>query len=61
MVIPHIGNMDKSGLLCWAVVVHAFNSSTWEAEAGGSLGVQGHPGLHKINAETDPGGGGSHL
>jgi hypothetical protein len=22
---------------CWAVVVHAFNPSTWEAEAGGFL------------------------
>ena len=27
------------------VVAHAFNSSTLEAGAGGSLGVQGHPGL----------------
>jgi hypothetical protein len=23
------------------MVVHTFNPSTWEAEAGGSLGVQG--------------------
>jgi hypothetical protein len=25
--------------------VHTFNLSTWEAEADGSLGVQGQPGL----------------
>jgi hypothetical protein len=24
----------------WAVVVHSFNPSTWEAEAGGFLGRQ---------------------
>jgi hypothetical protein len=28
----------------WAVVVHTFNPSTWEAEAGGFL-VQGQSGL----------------
>ena len=27
------------------MVVHAFNPSTWEAEAGRSLCVQGQPGL----------------
>ena len=26
-------------------MTHAFNPSTWEAEAGGSLRVQGQPGL----------------
>jgi hypothetical protein len=40
----------------WAVVVHAFNPSTWEAEAGRFLssrpawstkGVPGQPGLHR--------------
>jgi hypothetical protein len=31
--------------LLWAMVVHAFNPSTWEAEAGGSLWVRGQPGL----------------
>jgi hypothetical protein len=30
----------------WAVVAHAFNLSTWEAEVSGSLWVQGQPGLH---------------
>jgi hypothetical protein len=25
---------------CWAVVVHAFNPSTWEAEAGGFLSLR---------------------
>ena len=28
------------------MVAHAFNPSTWEAEAGGSLSVQDQPGLH---------------
>ena len=27
------------------MVVHTFNLSTWEAEAGGSLWIQGQPGL----------------
>jgi hypothetical protein len=40
----------------WAVVAHAFNPSTWEAEAGGFLSsrpvwstesVPGQPGLHR--------------
>jgi hypothetical protein len=35
-----------SRTLTWAVVVHAFNPSTWEAEAGGfQVQVQGQPGL----------------
>jgi hypothetical protein len=29
--------MYKETLSGWAVVVHAFNPSTWEAEAGGFL------------------------
>jgi hypothetical protein len=29
------------------MVVHAFNPSTWEAGAGGSLWVQGQPGLQR--------------
>ena len=29
----------------WDVVVHNFNPSTWETEAGRSFWVQGHPGL----------------
>ena len=29
------------------VVAHAFNLSTWEAEAGRSLRVQGQPGLYR--------------
>jgi hypothetical protein len=42
--------------LCWAVVEHAFNPSTWEAEAGGFLSsrpawsiewVSGQPGIHR--------------
>ena len=28
--------------------LHAFNPSTWEAETGGSLGVQGQPGLQEL-------------
>ena len=27
----------KNDKICWAVVMHAFNPSTWEAEAGKSL------------------------
>jgi major histocompatibility complex class I len=27
----------RQGYLSWAVVAHAFNPSTWEAEAGGFL------------------------
>jgi hypothetical protein len=33
-------------MLSRAVVVHAFNPSTWEAEAGGYR-VPGQPGLHR--------------
>ena len=29
------------------MVAHSFNSSTWEAETGGSLWVQDQPGLHR--------------
>jgi len=35
--------LNKNVLKCQAVVVHAFNVSTEEADAGGSLGVQGQP------------------
>jgi hypothetical protein len=31
------GGLNKNGPHCWAVVAHAFNPSTWEAEAGGFL------------------------
>ena len=46
----------KKNLLSWAVVAHAFNHSTREAEAGGSLSlrptwsikrVPGQPGLYR--------------
>ena len=29
-------------VMVWVVVVHAFNPSTWEAEAGGFLSFQGY-------------------
>lgn len=32
-----------------AVVKHALNPCTWEAKTGGSLRVQGQPGLHTKN------------
>jgi hypothetical protein len=49
----------------WAVVAHAFNPSTWEAEAGGFLSsrpawstewVLGQPGLHRetLSRKTKP-------
>ena len=34
--------------LSQAVVAHAFNPSTWEAEADGSLWVRGQPGLQEL-------------
>jgi hypothetical protein len=49
-------NKDKNKSNSQAVVVHAFNPSIWEAEAGGSLSsrpawstewVPGQPGLHR--------------
>jgi hypothetical protein len=48
---------------CWAVVVHAFNPSTWEAEAGGFLSsrsawstewVPGQPGLRRETLSQPP-------
>jgi hypothetical protein len=48
-------DLFKKGSLGQAVVAHAFNPSTWEAEAGGFLSskpawstewVPGQPGLH---------------
>ena len=38
----------KDGTSGWAIVVHTFNPSTQEAEAGGSLWVRGQPGLQKL-------------
>jgi hypothetical protein len=34
---PFVFIVVLKGKLHWAVVAHAFNSSTWEAEAGGFL------------------------
>jgi hypothetical protein len=39
---PHLGISHciysfKKMYFCWAVLVHAFHPSTWEAEAGGFL------------------------
>lgn len=31
----------QEGIISWAVVAYAFNTSTWEEKAGGSLWVQG--------------------
>ena len=48
--------METGRLQSWAVVAHAFNPSTWEAEAGGFLSsrpawstkwVSGQPGLYR--------------
>lgn len=44
-------------LLAAGAVVHTFNLSIWEAEAGESLWVQGQPGL--IMGSRPPGATGS--
>ena len=36
-------------------MVHALNSSTWEVEVGGSLGVSGQPGLQSEFQDSQPG------
>ena len=44
--ILHVGLGEaRTRIRAEPVVVHTFNPSTPEAEAGGSLGVQGQPGL----------------
>jgi hypothetical protein len=43
-VVKHLLN-NKKAWVSQAVVVHAFNPSTWEAEAGEFLS-RGQPGLH---------------
>jgi hypothetical protein len=38
MYLQHGRTKDLSNkLVCWTVVAHVFNPSTWEAEAGGFL------------------------
>jgi hypothetical protein len=53
-VRTHEGRLRRT--ISWAVVAHAFNPSTWQAEAGGFLSsrpawssewVPGQPGLHR--------------
>jgi major histocompatibility complex class I len=52
----YIKLLYKSNFISWAVMVHAFNPSTWEAEAGGFLSsrpawstksVSGQSGLYR--------------
>jgi hypothetical protein len=54
--IHPLHQVSKISIFCRAVVAHAFNPSTWEAEAGGFLSlrpawstkwVPGQPGLHR--------------
>jgi hypothetical protein len=33
-------SQSRKGISSWAVVAHAFNPSTWEAEAGGFLSLR---------------------
>ena len=44
----------KDTVTCWAVVAHSFNTSTQEAEAGGSLCVRGQPGLQEVVPGQNP-------
>jgi hypothetical protein len=39
LVLAHVETQEpeKEKAYCWAVVVHTFNPSTWEAEVGRSL------------------------
>jgi hypothetical protein len=37
MINRELGRIEKKGKEGWAVVAHAFNPSTWEAEAGSFL------------------------
>lgn len=37
LVMGRVGSQVKKRLLCWAMVVHTFNTSTREAEECGSL------------------------
>ena len=43
-MLAHEGDSEEQ-TLNRAVVAHAFNLSTWKAETGKSLRVQGQPGL----------------
>ena len=52
----HHTNLKYQDFISWAVVAHAFNLSTWEAEAGGFLSsrpawstewVPGQPGIYR--------------
>ena len=44
MKFPELKNSENGQ----AMVAYAFNPSTWEAEAGESLRVQGQPGLQEL-------------
>lgn len=44
----------ENSIFTWVVVVHAFSSSTWEAEADGALCVQGHTGLQSCTEKPCP-------
>jgi hypothetical protein len=34
LVRPCLNNSEKKKIVCWVGVAHAFNPSSWEAEAG---------------------------
>jgi hypothetical protein len=40
MIKAMSSSIIKNWGICWAVVAHAFNPSTWEAEAGGFLSLR---------------------
>ena len=45
----------NAGFYCWAVVAHAFNPSTVEAEAGGSLNSRSASLVYRYRGPEQPG------
>jgi hypothetical protein len=52
LIITSIWMPTKSGIVCRAVVAHAFNLSTWEAEAAGFLSSR--PAWFTVRLQRNP-------